>query len=160
MKKGFSLIEILVVIGLFALIGIVTTQAVLTSLKGSRIVDSEANIRQNVNYAMNVIERNLRNAKSITTPCPNNGAINYQDQDEMAQSISLVTSGNEGYIAINGTNRLTSPQVRVTAFTVTCSPVANPSQIDMVLTAVDPNATSDEAATVTTSNKVVLRTNN
>lgn len=164
-KKGFSLIEILVVIGLFALIGIVTSQAVLTTLKGSRVIDSEANIRQNVDYAMNIIERNLRNSKEITE-CPNTTdptKIDYVDPSGQDQSIFYVSSGDDRYVAVTSNdNRLTSNQVRVTNFSIICSPaIGNASaEVNVTITATDPNATSDEAATITTSNKVVLRTNN
>lgn len=63
--SGFSLIEILVVISIFAVIGILTTRSIFITLRSARKSDSLVRVRENVNYAMGIIERQIRTAESV-----------------------------------------------------------------------------------------------
>lgn len=121
-NKGISLIEILMVIGIFAVLGVITTRAVLLSLTGSKKSDSQLKVRENLDYAVSVMERQLRNAGNIS-PCPNVDpqVINYSDSNNVSSSFSCVNIGPTGYIA-SGSARLTSDEIGVSACTFTCSP--------------------------------------
>ena len=70
LQKGMSLLEILVVVAIFSILGVIVTRSVLLTLRGSKKSESQVKVRENVNYALAVIERQLRNADSIVT-CPN-----------------------------------------------------------------------------------------
>ena len=63
--QGFSLLEILVVIAVFSILAILTTQAVLLTLKGSKKSESLTKVRGSIDYSLAIIERSIRNAEYI-----------------------------------------------------------------------------------------------
>jgi len=70
-NSGLSLIEILIVITIFAVIGILSTRSVFLTLRGAKKSDSLVRVRENVNNALSVIERQIRNSEKVT--CPSTG---------------------------------------------------------------------------------------
>jgi len=164
MKKGnsgVSLIEILIVIAIFAILGILSTRAVLLSLQGSKKGDSQVKVRENLDYAVSVIERQLRNAGNITT-CPNTDSlvISYSDSNDILSSFSCVNVGDEGYIA-SGSARLTSEDVAVTScsFLCTAGTGVNTPKVQIEIGAVDAGSLgAKEGGRVTISTEINLRT--
>lgn len=156
-----SLIEILVVIGIFAILGVLTTQAVVLSLSGGKKTETLIKIRENINFSFSVIERQLRNADSITD-CTNTNtlAINYLDQNGVASSFSCANlgAGTVGYIA-SGAAQLTSNTVDVTSCTFTCQNgvSGSPSSVKITVQAQDSTATGASNSVVTASTSVSLR---
>lgn len=63
--KGFTLIEIMVVIGVFGIIAAFTTNMFVSILRGSSKSQILAEVKQNGNYALSVMERMIRNARKI-----------------------------------------------------------------------------------------------
>lgn len=158
LSSGLSLLEILVVVSIFAALGILITRSVLLTLGGGRKSESLIKIRENLNYSIGVIERQLRNANSITD-CGLSGTslINYTDQNGIAASFSCVNIGSSGYIA-SGSARLTSDLVKVTGCSFTCSlGTGVPSSVTINLTAVDASAIGTENSAVTAKTQVFLR---
>jgi type II secretory pathway pseudopilin PulG len=133
-NSGISLIEILVVMGVFAVLGILTTRSVILSLQGSKKGDALVKVRENVNYAMAVMERQLRNAEEITA-CTSSSIL-YKDS--LGGDSSFSCSG--GYIA-SGSARLTSSEVVITACSFICTP-STPPQIDINIAAEGISATT------------------
>jgi prepilin-type N-terminal cleavage/methylation domain-containing protein len=78
-NKGFSLIETLVVIGLFAIVAAVISQATAVSLTGSRKSDASTQVRENLSSAVGSIERQIRSARSVS--CTSSERIDYIDQE-------------------------------------------------------------------------------
>ena len=159
--KGISLIEILVVIGVFAILGVLSTRIVLLSLQGSKKGDSQVKVRENIDYAVSVIERNIRNAESIT-PCPNLDplVLTYLDSDNISTTFSCITPGALGYIA-SGSARLTGDEVAVTSCTFSCTEgtASTPPEVGIDIVAVDAGtAGSKEGGSITVSTKINLRT--
>lgn len=171
MRKGFSLIETLVVVGLFAVIGIIVSQSTATSLQGSRKADASSKVRENLSQAINVMERQIRSAKAVVSPtvCSAGGtsatAINYTDQygqpgsfscnistDCPTDAISYVASGSASL-------RLTSSDTLcITACQFTCTkPTVGPPTIDIMLQGKSKEATGVEDTTVTVKTSVNLR---
>lgn len=62
-KTGFTLIELLVVIGIMAVVGGVGTDLFVSILKGANKANVINEVKQNGNYALDIMERNIRNAK-------------------------------------------------------------------------------------------------
>ena len=111
--QGFSIIEMLVVIAVFSILAIVTTQTLSLSLRGSRKSDAQSRARQNVDYAISTMERLLRNSKSITGAC--GSQINYVDEYDKAGRFRCMCSGSDCYIASGSANlRITSSEVTIT----------------------------------------------
>ncbi len=157
-EKGISLLEILVVVSIFAVLGILITRSVLLTLGGGKKSESLIRIRENLNYSVGIIERQLRNANSIT-PCPNPNplTISYTDINGNAATFSCSDIGTEGYIA-SGTARLSSDAVNITDCSFTCATGSGtPSSVTISLEAEDASASGIENTTVTTKTQVFLR---
>lgn len=157
-NKGMSLIEILVVITVFAVLAVISTRAIVLTLKGARKSESQIKVRENVNYALSVIERQLRNSSEVS-PCPNPSSLtlDYVSRDKAITSFSCQSVGSGGYIA-SGSARLTSNEVSIVSCSMTCNlsggsvPVINIS-----VDAQDANLTDTEASRVTTQTEITLR---
>lgn len=160
-QKGVSLIEILVVLTVFAVLGVLSTRVILLSLQGSKKGDSQIKVRENLDYAVSVIERQLRNASNIT-PCPNidTTLITYVDYNDTQTTFSCEDIGEEGYIA-SGSARLTGEDVAVTSCSFVCTPATgtNPPNISIDVAGVDASSQgAKEGGSVTITTEINLRT--
>ncbi|HZZ98844.1 MAG TPA: prepilin-type N-terminal cleavage/methylation domain-containing protein [Candidatus Saccharimonadia bacterium] len=136
-QSGFSLIELLVVVALFAIISIAAVSLFLSTLRGSNVTNASAVIKQTGNYALDVMSYMVRDAQQITG-C-----------DSVAGTLTLLNrDGGTTQFFINNTNQIasnsaaasiTTNNVRVNpsdsdlagtlpAF-VTCSPAVNPTTV-------------------------------
>lgn len=131
MKSGFSLIETLVVIAMFAIIAMVVSHSTTTSLVGSRKSDASTKVRENLSIALSVIERQLRSAKEITSACTgvSSTSISYIDEYGNPSTFncnpsSSCSSGTNTYVSSGSASvRLTSPEtICITACSFTCTP--------------------------------------
>ena len=160
MKKGVSLIEILIVVTIFAVLGLLVSRVILTTLRGSNRSDSLVKVRDNLDYALSVMERQLRNAESVS-PCPNPDTtrIDFKDSDGISAYFACTNVGSAGYVA-SGSARLTSDQVSIIACSLTCSPAAGraPPSVNISLEARGANQAGVERAIVTAATKIFLRT--
>ena len=160
MKKGISLIEMLIVVAIFAVLGVIISRVILTTLRGSSRSDNLVKVRDNLDYALSVMERQIRNAESVS-PCPNSDTtrIDFRDSNGIAAYFACTNVGAGGYVA-SGSARLTSDQVAITACSLTCSPAAGrvPTSVDISLEARGANQTGIERAVVTAATKIFLRT--
>lgn len=159
-KSGFSLIEILVVLLVFSIIGIIVTSSVLATLRSARKSDSESKVRANIDYAMAIISRHIRNARTVS--CPDSHTVTFEDQREQTASFFLQTLGQDRYVASSSaTQRLTSSDINITDLTFACNPASgnNPPSVDVTISAIDKNFQGSEAAKISTSATIVLRTN-
>lgn len=161
-QDGMSLMEMLIVIGIFSVLGVLTTRAVILTVTGGKKSENLIKVRENINYSLGVIERQLRNANSITD-CTNANTlrINYLDKTGRASSFSCVNLGNStiGYVA-SGSARLTSDSIDITACSFTCvNPSAGsaPRSIKIEMQAKDATATNAANSIVDASTEVLLR---
>ncbi len=90
---GLSLIEILVVVSIFAILGIIITRSVILTLQGSKKSESLIRVRENLDYAKSVIERQIRNADNAECPNPDTTLLNYTDQFGNKTSFSCTNIG-------------------------------------------------------------------
>lgn len=161
--KGFSLIEILVVVAIFAILAAIASQSTIFSLRGARKSDSTIKVRENLNFALSIIERQLRNARAVT-PCSGPSitlsTLNYTDQYGISTSFScnsIIPSGN-GYIA-SGAGRLTNSDIAITQCYFVCSQESTnlPPSVDVVLTGYNKLTGGAEGSLVTVDTKIMLR---
>ncbi len=159
-EKGVSLLEILVVTAIFAILGIITTRAVLLTIGGSKKTESLIKVRENLSNSMGIIERQLRNADSIVE-CPNSDStvISYVDQQGNTTSFSCVGLGTGDPYVASGSARLTSNQIKITGCSFTCvsGGAANPSSVSISLDAQDAGLSGLQSAKVSTSTQIFLR---
>lgn len=160
MKKGVSLIEILIVVAIFAVLGLLISRVILTTLRGSNRSDSLVKVRDNLDYALSVMERQIRNADSVS-PCPNPDTtrVDFRDSNGIATYFACTNVGASGYVA-SGSARLTNDEVAITACSLTCTPTTGrvPPSVNISLEARGANQTGVERAIVTIATKIFLRT--
>lgn len=164
--KGFSLIELLVVIALFSIIGVIVAQSSITTFRGAKKTDSDAKLRENIDYAMSIMERHLRSAVSVT--CVSSTQVDFIDQNNNLGRFLLNTAGTDTYIAsysalpAPATQRITSQELTISNLIFTCPVSASPNVapvVDVGITALDRNAQGTDRSQITTSAKIILRTN-
>lgn len=161
-ERGMSLMEVLVVITIFAVLGILVTQSVALTLQGSRKSESIVKARENLDYSLSIIERQIRSAGSITSPCPNPGAdksISYLDQNGDPGSFSCVNTGAVNSYIASGSARLTNDAVKVTSCSFVCTPATatNPPLITVDVALKEASASGVQSANVSASTQIYLR---
>ena len=160
MKKGVSLIEIIIVVAIFSVLGVLVSRVILTTLRGSNRSGSSVRVRENLDYALAVMERQIRNAEDAS-PCPNADPlrIDYRNESGTATYFACVSPGANGYVA-SGSARLTSDEVTISSCSFTCFPASGrvPPSVSINLEAKDVNAVGIEAAVVTATTRIFLRT--
>ncbi len=160
-KKGFSIIEILVVVGVFATIAVISTQAIVTSLKSARKAEASIQVKENLNYAISVMERKLRNAREISS-CTQT-FIQYIDAEGKSASFRCINVGGNNGRVVNEieTERLTSSEIAVTDCRFICEPGTEnvPPSVNINLQAVnaDSEMASEDKSSVSVSTRVYLR---
>ncbi len=145
-KKGFTLVEVVVVVGLFAVVGIITTQSLVRILGNTSNSNSTARARENVEHALSTIERSIRNANSISCPVGTPNRVNYVSQTNADEYIACNSLGGQTSIIQNGAP-LTSSEINLTACSLVCVPAGSdpPNGVEIVLEASDNEAAYDSA---------------
>jgi prepilin-type N-terminal cleavage/methylation domain-containing protein len=158
--NGFSVIELLVVITVFAVIGVLASRSIFLTLRSSKKSDSLVKVRENVNYSLSIIERQLRNSSTISSTCTgaSSSSVSYTTAEGVASSFSCVTPGASGYIA-SGSARLTSDEISVNACSFICNQpdINNPPTISVSVTAEESVSSSTEKGFITTQTEIVVR---
>ncbi|MCH7641077.1 prepilin-type N-terminal cleavage/methylation domain-containing protein [Patescibacteria group bacterium] len=156
-QAGFSIVELLVVTMIFSILAVLTTQSIFLTLRGSRKSESLVAVRENVDYAFAIMERQIRNAQSID--CPDPVTLNYTDEHGASSSFTCETLGPDTYIN-SGSGRLTNSEV-----TITCSSIficdagggGVPPSVRIEISAQAAESFGAEGAEITTSTRILLR---
>ena len=122
-KKGFSLIELVIVIGLLALLSLAISSVMLMSIVSSKRLQTMTRVKQAGNYALDQMETLLRNEKTVVSCDSTNNIIQIINFD--GGTTSLMTESSDGThqrIASNSGFYLTPSNDDVQAFRLTCDP--------------------------------------
>lgn len=126
-KKGFTLIEILVVIGVFAVIAVIGSTSFFSMLKGATKTKITNLVKQNGDYTLGVMEKMIRNAREIVSVCePNMSSIQIKNPDKGLTTFSCTVNP----ISSNSA-KLISDQVKVESCFFDCQR-PGPLQPDVV----------------------------
>ena len=151
--KGFTLIEILIAIASFAFVSLVASETIILSLRGTKKADTISKVRQNVDYALGVMDRQLRSAKSIASEC--NGSktqdIRFIDQNNNPGGFSCSSSG---IASASGT--LTPAGIVITSCSFVCFP-AGDSTPPSITIQVDASDETGQNAPVSATTQITLR---
>ena len=160
LQRGVSLIETMVVVVIFSLIGILVTRSLFLTLRGTSKSQSLIKVRENINYSMSIIQRQLRSAQQIVE-CPNTDItrIDYLDSEGNSTSFICNVVGTTGYIA-SSSARLTSDEINITSCSFKCESglSGNPPSVLISIAAEDAMTTAVEKGKATTTSKIFLRT--
>lgn len=127
-KSGFSLIELVVVIGLLSLLILAITSTSLMSVISSNRIRTTTKVKQAGNYALDQISTLIRNSKAITA-C-----------DDVQETLTLINQNGDqttfsienDKIASNSGTYLTPDNLSVANFDFTCLPdTTNPNFIKL-----------------------------
>jgi type II secretory pathway pseudopilin PulG len=151
LNLGLSLLEILVVMSTFAILGILVTQSVVLTLRGSRKSESQVRVRENLNYALSIMERQLRNADSIDSCLPS--VLSYKDSLGNVSTFSC-----QNYYIASGSASLTSQQDVAAWCEFTCDLTSTPPSVTISIDAQELTSQGVEGASVTATTKIFLRT--
>ena len=162
-QRGISLIEILIVVTIFSVLGILVTQSIALTLQGAKKSAATVAVRENLDYSISVIQRQLTNANSIvdcTTPAPTpSSRIGYVDQYGTS-TYFLWTSAMSAIASGSATTLLTSHEtVKVTSATFTCVAETSVNQpyVNVSLTAQSATSTGAQSSPETVNTRIYLR---
>lgn len=134
MKKGFTLIELLVVMGVFAAVSAVVGGILFSTLRGSQKTTTLDEVRQNGNYVMSFMSKQIRSARNIDvpsncwlTPTPTPGEqLKFTPQTETTQT-TLKCDDAQKTITSNNTSLLDTTKVSLVtgSCSFTCTQTSN-----------------------------------
>ena len=160
--KGFSLIEMLVVLVIFSVLAILATQTIFLSLRSSRKASNIVVVREELDYAMSIMERHLKGAKSWEDCTPagfDEEVINYRDENGDSVSFTCYLAADDEYIASGSSAvRLTSDEIIITSCTFDCTNIAGEiPTLGIEIEGRDAGSADIEGATIVLSTQVYLR---
>jgi prepilin-type N-terminal cleavage/methylation domain-containing protein len=129
-QKGFTMMEILVSVGILAIVSILIVQVMFTATRVNKKTGLVMDIKQNGNFALGVISRMVRSAKVINVSCsPGDVTASYVDITNPDNNITTITCLSDGSAAriasVSGTGAiayLSAANVTLsTSGSVTCS---------------------------------------
>ena len=91
-KKGFTIVELMVVIGILSTIVLLLSQPLASIIKYQRESQISDNMRDNLQFVINKMEKELRTSSDVTTADGSN-IISFKDQNDTITSYKL--SGTE-----------------------------------------------------------------
>ena len=155
---GFTLIETMIVLSVFAVLAIMVTSIILYSLRGTGKSSNTYAIRSEMDYTVEIITRQLRNAKSITTTCDGSAVLNRIDYTD-ANGNATFFECNTDYIA-SGSARLSSSKINITGCNFVCSKseeIGVPESVRFNLSGKAKDAVGAEGADVDIETNILLR---
>lgn len=122
-SRGYTLVELLSVIGILSVIGVIVVTVTFITLRGAQKSDTNELVRQNGDAALSQMVRTIRYAKTLDTPasCVTPVVI------ESVTISSLLDGGKTTYscandtIASNSASLLNTNAVRVTTCSFACT---------------------------------------
>jgi len=162
-KNGFTLIEMMIVVGILGIIAVVGSGAFFSILRGSTKTKTLQMVKQNGDYAISVMERMIRNARALTSPTANSTVTSITIKNPDGKETTFSCGGTPATIASNGASLLSS-EVKVNdcsnIFEVTVGqPEIRPAvvKINFNLSPAVASTRPEEQATVNFQTTVTLR---
>lgn len=127
--KGYSLIELTIVVGLVAILSIGISSVVLMNTITANRSRNTILIKEAGDYSLNQLKHLVRNARAIIACNSTNNTLSLQNLDGDTTLISLESPGEVGRIASNSGTYLTPAAITVQNFDLTCLPNSTNPQL-------------------------------
>lgn len=152
--RGFTIIELLVALVVFVILAAFATQSIANILQTRTKAEVTKAVRQEADYAVSVLERHLRGARSLS--CTTLTSVTYVDPEGRPGSFSCPNLGASNAHIASGSARLTTTDVLLTSCTFTCP---TPSQVDFSFSLHQAKTTTEvpETSSISISSTVTLR---
>ncbi len=140
-KRGFSLIELIIVIGLLSLLSLAISGVMLTSIASNMRLRTATRIKQAGSYVVDQTQTLVRNSLKIACD-QTNGTVTTTNPDGQTTTLATATDslGNTR-IASSGAY-LTPDQTKTSLFSLTCDDDLTPTLVKLSFNLQDTRATS------------------
>jgi len=152
-KRGFSLIEMLIVVLIFGILGVITTQIITLSVRTAGKSESTVKVREDLNHVIGVMERELRNASNVNCS-DDHHTINYLNAANSWVSFSCAGSADSMYVASASAAQITGTDTSITICNFSCP---TDSSVTIELQANNAAKSGVESAVVDISTQINLR---
>lgn len=120
-QKGFTLLEILVVIGVIGIMGTLITQVFITTTRTNTKAELLKDVKQNGDLAMEIMERMIRNSFGVVSVCSDTGTklSTLEIKNPDGQDTQFGCIYNSSVTRIASTSAATGTSVYLTGLNVT-----------------------------------------
>lgn len=122
MKKGTSIIELVVVIGLISLLSLAMSAIMLTTIVSSNRVRRLTQIKQAGDIALNQVQTLIRNSRQIGACSSDNNILTTINPDGGVTDIMLEDDLGVNRLASNSGIYVTPSNLTISNFDITCEP--------------------------------------
>ena len=98
MKKGFTLVELLISVGLVLIIGTIGTSVIASILRSYNKAHIINEIEQNGNYVLSLMESQIRNARSVSPTDTTTQTLTVTSQGGSSSTFYIIDSGGTGVV--------------------------------------------------------------
>ena len=143
MKKGYSLIELTIVVGLISVLSVTISGIVLSTIVNSTRIRNQVKLRQAGDYAIGQMNTLIRNSRSINSCNSLSSTVTINNIDGGTTDIML--EGTQ--IASNSGVYLTPSDLEISNFTLSCLPDdTDPRLINILFTLTLPGGGTGKAS--------------
>ena len=128
--KGFTLIEILIALAVFSMLGVMTTVILVGALQGAKKAAAVALVKNEGSRVINTMTQMLKYSPSVTACALN--SITFQPRTDASDPAVFACLGADPYyIASNSASLINNNKVEMTSCTISCNN-ADPALINTV----------------------------
>lgn len=162
--KGYSLIEIMVAMGVFAVVMALGTNIIATSVRNSAKSEGLNEVRQDVDNVLDVMSRTIKNARTVDNCVPNFGphdsyvSLSVDSQYDDSFICKYVTGPEPTYIVTRVGKPISSDNIVISECQISCTPATAPySKVSIDITASSKNTAPGEQANYSTSLDITIK---
>lgn len=130
-KKGYSLVELVIVVGLISILSISISAVVLMTIVNSNRIKNEVRIRQVGDFALGQITTLVRNSRTVTQCDPISDTLVMTGLDGGSTTIGL-----SGTAIASNSATITPTDITISSYSLGCVPTGtSPTLIQLSFTA-------------------------